>query len=59
MFKQVCKLDVKAKSPESGDLYDVITECGVVGTCIPETKGRSCRCSYTTRGDNIQIARQR
>ncbi len=52
----------KAKQPEYGDLYDVITHCGVGRN----TKGRDQRSKpqvflcHSTRGDNIiQITRQR
>ncbi len=34
-----------AKQPVSGDLYDVITQCGI-GIPKAETEGGSCRCSY-------------
>ncbi len=35
-----------SKPPESGDLYDVITECGV--TSKAETEGQTRMCFYAT-----------
>ncbi len=43
---------IKAKQPESGYLYDVITQCGVA-----ETERRSCRCSYVTPHEVITSCR--